>query len=119
MAKDYTSLVKTAKGLLDKFGTAMQVIQNTHGTYNGTNDSYSSTATTFDTIGVKVNPRMVTPEGVWGKSDRIRLLLNGSALPTLDQIDFHVIIGSAILKPETVAVVAPGITPILYMVDMK
>lgn len=126
MAKDYTSLVKTAKGLLDKFGTAMQVIQNTHGAYNGTNDTYSSTVVTYDTIGVITNPELsstrkstLASAGEYSKADRVRVLLNGLDLPILDNIDFKVIYGTMIWFPDKILTVRPGGVAVLYLIDMK
>jgi hypothetical protein len=116
---DYTPKANLAKKLLDKFGVAMQVIQSIHGSYIATTDSYASTAVTYDTIGVILNPTMVSPEGIYGKSDRVRLLLNGSALPTLDQIEFNVVYDSNNWVADTVVAVKPGGSVILYIVDVK
>jgi hypothetical protein len=116
---DWSGKQATAKKLIDKFGVAMQVIYTTPSAYNATTDSVTSTIVTYDTIGVILNPTMVSPQGVYSKSDRVRLLLNGSALPALDAIEFYVLYGTTTWKPDTVAVVKPGGDAILYAVDMK
>jgi len=123
---DWIGKQATAKKLLDKFGVAMSVVQYNHGAYISATDSYGSTAVTYDTIGVIVNPELAATRkatmaspGEYSKSDKVRVLLNGSALPTLDAIDFKVIYGSTTWTPVVVKVVRPGGVAILYLVDME
>lgn len=116
---DWVPKVATAKRLLDKFGVSMQVVTMIPGEYSASDDFASLEQRTYDTIGVIVNPKMVSETGVWSKSNRVRVLLNASALPTLDAIDFKVIYGNTTWNPDVVAAVKPGGTTILYIVDMK
>jgi len=46
-------------------------------------------------------------------------VLNGSALPTLDQIEFNVVYDSNNWVADTVVAVKPGGSVILYIVDVK
>jgi hypothetical protein len=116
---DWSGKQATAKKLLDKFGISIQVIVNTPSAYVATTDTVTTTVATYDTIAVITNPTMIGPEGVRGRSDQMRLLINGTDVPNLEEADFYVILDSVQIQPDKVSTVKPGGDIILYMIDMK
>jgi len=117
---NWNGKVASAKKLIDKYGADMTVIKIVEGSYSATSDSYtSSTLTSYSTIGVITNPVMQNEAGEYSKSDRVRLLLSASGLPTLDQIDYKVVHGTNIWYPDKTRPVRPGGTVVIYVADMK
>lgn len=97
----------------------MQVTTMIPGEYVPADDFASLEEKTYSTKGLLVNPTMRNAEGMYGKSDKTRVILNGSALPTLDTIEFRIAYGDIVWMPDQVTAVKPGGTAILYLVDVK
>ena len=116
---DYSSKATSAKKLIDKFGCSMNVVTKAPGEYIPADDFASLEEVTYPTKGVIVNPTMRNSQGQYGKSDKERVILNGSALPDLTTMDFRIEYGDIIMNPENVVAVKPGGVTILYLVDVK
>lgn len=117
---DWSSKIDEAKRQLDKFGVAMSLVTITGGSYSATSDTISSTLATYNIMGVITNPTVQRGNGEWGKSDRVRLLVAAKGLPNnLDALEYNVVYGSNVWRPEKTIIVNPGGSPILFIIDMK
>ena len=116
---DWTPKQNLAKKLINKFGASMSLITAVPSAYDATTDSMTATLTTYEVKAVIINPTMVSPQGIYGKSDKTRLLLQGKDLPDLSSIDFKIDYDGIVLIPETITAIKPGGTTIMYAIDVK
>lgn len=116
---DWNPKIASAKKILDKYGAAMTVVKIVPGSYAATSDSYSSTLTSYSTIGVITNPVIQTSPGEYSRSDKLRLILSASGLPNLESVDYKVVQGTNVWFPNSTRAVKPGGTVIIYLVDLK
>lgn len=116
---DYSSKVDAAKRMIESKGAAATVVALRDGSYSATSDSISATAASYSAIIVLSNPTMENDAGEFSKSDKVRLIIAASGMPTLDKINYKVVCGSDEWYPEKTVAVKPGGTPIIYLADMK
>ena len=116
---DWTSKIDMAKRLIESKGVAMHLETATHGAYNATNDSYASTIATYDIMAVITNPTKRNDSGEVSKSDKVRLLIPSDGIPaSLADLDYRIVYGSVIWRPEITVSIKPGGEPIIFIIDM-
>jgi len=117
---DWNRIKGNVKKQLGKNGISVSVVTEITGSYNVTADTVTSTIATYDDIKVVLkNPTMQDDSGVFGKSDRLQMLIPSSGLPTLDEISYKVISGTTIWFPSKTISIKPGGIPVLYIADLR